>query len=124
MLKKQELVTLSTTESKYIATTHATKEGIWLRCLISEVFCPLVNPTTLYCDNQLAITLAKDGHFHARTKHIDIRYHFIRYMVEDGSIELIYCSTEEMATDILTKPLPAPHILSLTKVLGLQVSAV
>jgi Reverse transcriptase (RNA-dependent DNA polymerase)/gag-polypeptide of LTR copia-type len=122
--KKQELVTLSTTESEYVATTHAAKEGIWLHRLISELFRPLTDPTSLLCDNQSAIALSKDGSFHARTKHIDIRYHFIRYVIEEGSIELIYCPTDDMAADILTKPLPAPRILSLAKALGLHVSAV
>jgi hypothetical protein len=76
--KKQELVTLSTTEAEYVAATHAAKEAMWLRRLISEVFGTLDNPTTLFSDSQSAIALTKDGHYHARTKHIDIRYHYIR----------------------------------------------
>ena len=124
MSRKPELVVFSTTEAEYVAATHAAKEGIWLRRLISEVFRPLTEPTTLHCDNQSAIALTKDGHFHARTKHIDIRYHFIRYVVEDGSFVLVYCPTEDMAADLFTKPLPAPRLLSLVKALGLRVSAV
>ena len=59
-------------------------------------------------DNQLqaAIKLAIDDNYHARTKHIDIRYHFIRQVVTDGTITLIYCSTDDMAADFLTKVLP------------------
>ena len=75
--KKQELVMLSTTEAKYVAATHAAKEAMWLRCLIGELFKPVDGPTVLFSDSQSAIALAKDGHYHARTKHIDIRYHFI-----------------------------------------------
>ena len=75
--RKQELVTLSTAEAEYVAATHAAKEGIWLRQLIGELFSPIDNPTPLYCDNQAALTLATTDNFHARTKHIDIRYHFI-----------------------------------------------
>ena len=75
--KKQELVILSTTEAEYIAATHAAKEAIWLRRLIDELVHPLNAPTTLFCNNKSAITLTQDGHYHARTKHIDIRYHFI-----------------------------------------------
>ncbi|KIJ10701.1 hypothetical protein PAXINDRAFT_31639, partial [Paxillus involutus ATCC 200175] len=71
-LKKQELVTLSTTEVEYIAATHTAKEIIWLRHLIGEVFHPLEHPMVLYGDNQSAIVLTKDGSYHARTKHIDI----------------------------------------------------
>ena len=58
-------------------------------------------------DNQGAIYLAKDDKFHQRTKHIDIRYHFIRQHVENGDITLVYCATENMTADILTKALPS-----------------
>jgi hypothetical protein len=75
--KKQELVTLSTTEAEYVAATHAAKEAIWIRRLVGEIFRPLTMPTTLYSNSKSAISLAKDGHYHAHTKHIDIRYHFI-----------------------------------------------
>ena len=75
--KKQELVTLSTTEAEYVTATHAAKEAIWIWRLIREIFHPLTVPTTLYSDSKSAIALAKDGHYHARTKHINICYHFI-----------------------------------------------
>lgn len=77
--KKQELVTLSTTESEYVAATHTAKEALWLCRLIGKVFRPLAAPTPLYSDSKSAIALTEDGSYHARTKHIDIRYHFIRY---------------------------------------------
>lgn len=80
--RKQELVTLSTAEAKYVAATHAAKEAIWLRNFITEIYTTTEAPTTLYCDNQAAIAMATNGNYHARTKHIDIRYHFIRYQVE------------------------------------------
>ena len=80
--KKQELVTLSTTKSKYVAATYATKEALWLRRIIREVFQPLEEPIVLYSDSQSAIALTKDGSYHAHTKHIDIRYHFICFEVQ------------------------------------------
>ena len=83
--RKQELVTLSTAESEYFATTHAAKEAIWLQRLIFELFPPLKMETTLYCDNQAALTLAKIDNYHARTKHINICYHFIRQVVCHGT---------------------------------------
>ncbi|KAJ0388685.1 hypothetical protein P43SY_010840 [Pythium insidiosum] len=58
-------------------------------------------------DNQGAIALAKNPEFHKRTKHIDIRYHFVRESVETGNIELQYCSTQDMLADLLTKPIAA-----------------
>ena len=89
-LKKQELVTLSTTEAEYVAQTHAAKEAVWLRRLFTELFGPMDGPTTLFSDSKSAIALAQDGHYHARTKHIDIHYHFIRYIIEAGTIKLVY----------------------------------
>ena len=85
-LRKQELVTLSTTEAEYIAVTHTAKEIIWLHRLIGEMFRPLKSPTILYSNNQSAIALTKDSNYHVRTKHIDIRYHFIRFTIDNGSI--------------------------------------
>jgi hypothetical protein len=104
--QKQELVTLSTAEAEYVAATHAEKEALWLRKLIHELFPSLIAPTPLYCDNQVAIKLIKDNNYHARTKHIDIRYHFIQYTVQSNALKVIYCPTKEMTADILTKDLP------------------
>ena len=118
--KKQELVTLSTTEAEYVAATHAAKEGVWLRHLIGEVFCPLLHPTPLYLDNQSAIALTKDGSFHARTKHIDIHYHFIRFAVDNHTFRLIYCPTDSMVADTLTKALPSIKAKHFAASLGLR----
>jgi hypothetical protein len=101
--RKQERVTLSTAEAEYVAATHAAKEANWTRRFIGEIFEPIETPTTLYCDNQSAIALASNENYHARTKHIDIRYHSIRFVIESGSIRLVYCPTEEMTADTLTK---------------------
>jgi hypothetical protein len=118
--KKQELLTLLTTEAEYVAATHAAKEAVWIRRLIGEIFRPLTIPTTLYSDSKSAIALAKDGHYHARTKHIDIRYHFIRYIIEAETIKLIYCPTDEMAADTLTKALPNVKAKNFATALGLR----
>ena len=118
--KKQELVTLSTTEAEYVAATYAAKEALWLKRLISKVFRSLNEPITLYSDSQSAIALTGDGSYHARTKHIDIRYHFIRFVVQKGSINLIYCPTESMTADILTKALPNTKAKHFAVALGLQ----
>jgi hypothetical protein len=102
--RKQEIIMLLTAEAEYVAATYAAKEAIWLQRLMSKLF-PMP-PTTLYCDNQAAIKLANDNNYHACTKHIDICYHFIRQTVDDDIITLIYCSTDDMVADFLTKPLP------------------
>ena len=115
--RKQELVTLSTAEAEYVAATHASKECIWLRRLMQPLFGLSPSPTTLYCDNQAALRLATDDNYHARTKHIDIRFHFIRQTITDGHVNINYCPTQDMTADILTKALPkykvALHSLNL-----------
>ena len=98
------------TKSEYITTTHAAKEVLWLHSLIKQVFGPLTQATTLFLDNQLAITLAKDHQYHPHTKHIDVRFHFIRWVVKDGKIRLIFCPTDDMVADTLTKALPSPKV--------------
>ena len=118
--KKQELVTLSTTEAEYVAATHAAKEGVWLCRLVGEVFHPLLHPTPLYLDNQSAIALTKDGSFHAHTKHIDIRYHLIHFAVDNHTFHLIYCPTDSMVADTLTKALPSIKAKHFAASLGLR----
>ena len=119
-LKKQELVTLSTTEAEYVAAMHAAKEGILLRRLVEEVFCPLAHPTPLYSDSQSAIVLTKDGTYHACTQHIDIRYHFIHFVVDNHSLRLVYCPTDSMVADTLTKALPSVKAKHFAASLGLR----
>ena len=120
MSKKQELVTLSTMEAEYVGATHAAKELIWFRGLIGEIFRPLNNPTVLHLDNQSAIKLANsDGQFHARSKHIDIRYHFIKSCVQNHSIIIFYCPTADIIADVLTKALPLIKHKYFTHGLGL-----
>ena len=76
-------------------------------------------PILIKCDNQSAIQLAKDDRFHARTKHIDIRFHFIRYAIENQYIELAYCPTNDMTADIFTKPLPSLKVKHFASAMGL-----
>ncbi|GMF32514.1 unnamed protein product [Phytophthora lilii] len=74
----------------------------------------------IYEDNQGSIALAKNPEFHKRTKHIDIRYHFVREKVEDGQVVLQYCSTKDMKADLMTKPITAVQFISLRSKLGIQ----
>ncbi|ESK82252.1 retrovirus-related pol polyprotein [Moniliophthora roreri MCA 2997] len=75
--KQQTIVTLSTTEAKYNALTHAAKEGIWIRSFISKIFSRKASPMLLYTDNKEAASIAYRDKFHTRTKHINIKFHFI-----------------------------------------------
>ena len=120
--KKQATVALSSTEAEYMALTHATKEAIWLRSLISELKTELrlTEPTLIYEDNQSCIALAKNPVQHARTKHIDIQHHFIRDKVDSKEIELAYSPTDEMIADALTKALPHPRFSKHVESMGLK----
>ena len=117
--KRQEIVSLSTTESEYVAATSAAKEALWLHSLITQLFGTTLDATTLFSDNQSAIVLTKDHQYHARTKHIDIRFHFIRWIIEEGSLQLIFCPTTDMVADALTKALPSPKVKHFAAELGL-----
>ncbi|KAF7779102.1 hypothetical protein Agabi119p4_3447 [Agaricus bisporus var. burnettii] len=117
--KRQEIVTLSTTESEYVAATHATKEALWIRSLVTQIFDTTLTTTPLFSDNKSAIALTADHKYHGRTKHIDIRFHFIRWVVEEGKVRLIYCPTEDMVADIFTKALPSPKVKHFVCELGL-----
>src|SRR5882724_8669840 len=118
-VKKQPIIALSTTEPEYLAATHATKEAAWIRDFFEEINQLLADPITLFCNNQSAITLTKDGQYHTHTKHISTQYHFICEMVENCIIVLAYCPTTMMVTDMLTKPLPHAKFKSLVHELGL-----
>ena len=77
-------------------------------------------PTELFRNSKSAIELAYDGHYHAHTKHIDIDIHFICYIIEADTIKLIYCPTNEMTADMLTKALPSIKAKHFTNLLGLS----
>ena len=109
-LKKQEIISLSTTKSEYVATMHVMKEALWLCLFIEEVLVPLDKPITLFSDNQSAIALTKDHQYHTHTKHINIHFHFIHWVVDDSKIHLVFCPTNDMITNTLTKVLPSPKV--------------
>jgi hypothetical protein len=118
--KKQPTVALSSTEAEYIAGAHAAKEATWLRLLLSELGQDMSSPTILHVDNQSAIAIARNPEFHERTKHIDVRYHYIRQVIDDGTLYLEYAPTQEQVADVLTKGLPpASHIKFMTA-MGVQ----
>jgi hypothetical protein len=94
--KHQLIISLSTTESEYIAAAHAAKEALWLHSLIEQLFDEKLSPTTMFSNNQSTITLAKDHQYHVQTKHIDIQYHFIQWIIDKGTVRLVYCPMEDM----------------------------
>ena len=85
--------------------SEATKEILYLKGLLEELGLHELTETTLCVDNRGAICLASDPVFHSRTKHIDIRYHFVRDVIRNGSVVLKQIPTNQMTADVLTKPL-------------------
>ena len=114
------VISLSTTESEYVAITHAAKEALWLRSLIGQVFAPFSDPIPLHNDNQSAISLTRDHQYHARTKHIDIRYHYIREVHDKGIVDVFYIDGNNNPADIFTKNLGAVKFLKFRSQLGLH----
>lgn len=108
------------TEAEYVAATHAVKEALWLRTLISGVMGNITGLTTLYSNNQGTMALAKDHQYHAHTKHVDIQFHFIHWIVKEGKISLIYCPTDEMVADAMTKALPSAKVKHFGASFGLR----
>ncbi|GJU24648.1 transposable element [Tanacetum coccineum] len=100
--RRSLIVALSTTEAEYMALTEAAKEGIWLKGLIEDLGFPQ-DQATVFCDSMSAICLAKDQVYHDRTKHIDVRYHFIR---SERRIKVKKIGTQDNPADVFTKPVP------------------
>lgn len=118
--KRQTCVTLSTTEAEYVAASETTKEVIFLRNLLDEIGVKQIHPTPLHCDNQGAIKLVYNPEFHNRTKHIDVKYHFIREKQSGGAINIVYLETEKQAADMFNKPLDASRFETLRAAIGVQ----
>ena len=120
--KWQEIVALSTTKAEYVAITHTVKEAIWLWSLILQLFQLDLKTTTLFSDNKSAIELTNDHQYHPHTKHIDICFHYIWYIIKNGSIQLIYCPTNDMIADALTKALSSMKVKHFTCEFGLSMT--
>ena len=117
--KKQSCIALSTTEAEYIALSSAAQEAIWMRELSTDLRNPRSQPTLILEDNQSAISIAKNPQFHGRTKHFNIKYHFIREQVSNGKIYLQYCPTEDMLADLLTKGIGPEKFQRLGRLCGM-----
>lgn len=101
--RRQQTVALSTAEAEYMAMSSAAQEALWLRQLHVEFGQPLTGPLQIFSDNQSAIKLSANDCYLPRSKHIDIRYHFLREHVHNLNIKFYYCRGDKMIADILTK---------------------
>jgi hypothetical protein len=102
--KKQTSVALSTAEAEYVAARQCCAQLLWMRQTLQD-FGYNLSKVPLLCDNESAIRMADNPVEHNRTKHIDIRHHFLRDHQQKGDIEVFYISTENQLADIFTKPL-------------------
>jgi hypothetical protein len=104
--KNQTSVALSTMEAEYMALAAETQEAIWLRMVLEELGVQMAGPVVIREDNKACQMFADHAGNFSRTKHIDVRYHFVRERVERGDIRVDYVSTDEQVADIFTKALP------------------
>jgi hypothetical protein len=111
--KKQQTVALSSCESEYMAITEVAKEIMWMRHLLHELDIQVETPTTIYVDNQSAIRISENDSAHSRTKHIDIKHHYINDLINQGEVKLEWISTDNQLADIFTKTLQPSTFISL-----------
>eukprot|EP00253_Pinus_taeda_P001493 PITA_01493 len=116
----QNSVALSTTEVEYITASMASCEFVWLRKFFRELFEQVLDTTIIYCDNKSGIRLEKNLVFHDKSKHIEIKYHYISDMVQRGAVRLHHISIDDQIADILTKLLPKGKFLDFREQLGLM----
>ncbi len=115
--KLQTTVAQSSTESEYMALCAGGNEACWLRSLLRSLQIEMPDATTIFGDNQGSLKLAQNPADHARTKHIDVRYHAIRDLVQRKTISLTFCKSDHNLADILTKTLGSTLFGRLSKFL-------
>lgn len=115
--KRQEVVALSTCEAEYIALSRTTQEALWWQQLLEQFDGNQSVP--IMCDNQSAICVARNQGFNPRTKHISIRYHFVRDALDQGNVTLDYVSTKQQPADGFTKSLTKQNHEAFKKLLGI-----
>ncbi|GJV30274.1 retrovirus-related pol polyprotein from transposon TNT 1-94 [Tanacetum coccineum] len=117
--KRQKSAAISSTEAEYIALSGCCAQVLWMRSQLTDYGFGF-NKIPMYCDNKSAIALCCNNVQHSRSKHIDIRFHFIKEHVENGVIELYFVNTEYQLADIFTKALGRERIEFLSNKLGMR----
>lgn len=118
--RKQEVIALSSTEAEYVALTETCKEVTWCREIMKDLDVLLPESITVYTDSQSCINMIENRKFSNRTKHIDIKYHYVREQAANKSVDLVYISTHENIADMLTKPLASVKLVDLSEKAGLK----
>ena len=118
--KKQRTIALSTTEAEYMALSFTAQEALWIRQLVKEIYGEVNNPMEIRCDNLGSTSLSRNKIVSPKSKHIDVRHHFIRELAEERIINVDYLPTQEMVADIFTKPLEKGKFEKFADYLGLK----
>lgn len=118
--RKQEIVTLSSTEAEYVAATTCACHCVWLKGLMEELSNEQIGTVNIMCDNSSSIKLSKNPVLHRRTKHIDVRFHYLRELVNKGKVQLVFCSSENQIADIMTKPVKLEVFEKMRTLLGVR----
>ena len=116
---KQKVVALSTCEAEYVAAAIAACQVMWLRWLLGELTGMEAHPPALMEDNQPTIALTKNLVLHDRSKHIDVKFHFLRDYVDGGQIVIEFVETGQQLADVLTNPLGRLRSTELKKMIGM-----
>ena len=114
----QSVVAMSTTEAEYMAIVEACKESVWLKGLLAEL-CGVDSCIDLFCDSQNVICLTKDQMFRERTKHTDVKYHYVCDVVTQDKLKVCKISTHDNVTDMMTKPVHVAKFELYSSLVGL-----
>jgi hypothetical protein len=117
--RKQRTVALSSTEAEYMALTECSRQAEWTISLLQQLFFEIDLPIDIYSDSLGARSIASNNVYHKRTKHINIKHHYIREKIADGTVNVEQISSKNNLADVFTKPLPRDQHNNLTQKLGL-----
>ena len=117
-LNKQQIVALSTTEAEFVAAASSSCQAVWLQRMLGVLHNQQQGPILIYCDNVSTIKLSRNLVLHGKSKHIDVRFHFLRDLCKNGVIELVFYKNEDQTADLLTKPLKPPVFMKLRRMIG------
>ena len=111
---------LSTVESEYMAFIRATAQALWMMKFFTEIGLPVTNPITIYADNNGSISNSTNDKNHRRTKHIDVKFHFVKEHMKKGEIMFTYIPSSDNLADLFTKSLPLEMIRRLATAMDLN----
>lgn len=116
--RKQPIVALSTTEAEYVAAAACSTQAVWMKRVLEKLGYEGNASTVIFCDNSSTIKLAMNPVLHGRSKHIQVRFHFLRNLANDGVVTLRHCGTHDQVADVFTKPLKLESFQRMREQLG------